>query len=553
MFDNLTLKGKFICLESVSFIMFLSMAVFGLMQLSGSVEGEKEHGMHLKTGIKVMNEIGSMEIHFLKEVKLAKDVWIRGIGPEKIKKFRGEFVSQQELFDKDQAAALQELEKLTEVRQGLDGFISGLKALAAEHQATSGKYLAQIDAHKNTTESDAKVAGIDRELSRQMTELRENFTRFVNEESAANIVQAEQDYQNRRSIVIIWTLIALGLSIFLATIIVRSVLLQLGGDPKAVAKVVNTMASGNFSLLPHQSSAAAGSLLANAYQMQTSLRDMIAKVKDQANHLEDMARNLAVAARQIAENVNHESDAMSSMASAIEEMSVSTMHISEQGCNAKQIADASRSNAEQSAQVVNKTVSGLLTTAKEIETASGEVSRLGENATHIIDVVKVIKEIADQTNLLALNAAIEAARAGEQGRGFAVVADEVRKLAERTGNATTEINEMSNKISEVVKHALTSMGKVVETTRQGVTDAVSAQSSISSIQHSFSEVANVIDNISNALAEQNVASNDLARNTERVAQMSGENSSAAQGLLKLANILEGEAIQVRSAAAVFDV
>ena len=334
--------------------------------------------------------------------------------------------------------------------------------------------------------------------------------------------------------------------------ILRDVMRQLGGDPQEVLNMVKTMSSGNLLLQPNKK-LVEDSLLANAYRMQTSLRDMIAKVKDQTNQVEDMARSLAVAARQIAENVNHESDAVSSMASAIEEMSVSTAHISDQGGNAKQIADASRSGAEQGAQVVNKTVTGLLLTAQEIETASGEVSRLGEDATRIIDVVKVIKEIADQTNLLALNAAIEAARAGEQGRGFAVVADEVRKLAERTGNATNEINQMSGKISEVVSHALDSMGKVVETTRQGVIDAETAQNSIASIQQSFSEVANVIEEISTALTEQNVASGDLAKSTERVAQMSGDNSSAAQGLLNLANELEGKAAQVRGAVDVFKV
>jgi methyl-accepting chemotaxis protein len=346
--------------------------------------------------------------------------------------------------------------------------------------------------------------------------------------------------------------VILVVAVLLGLGITRNILRQLGGDPADVAQVVNTMASGNFSLHPNKTPVA-GSLLANAYQMQSSLREMIASVKNQAGQLENMARSLSSSARQIAENVNNESDAVSSMASAIEEMSVSTTHISDQGSSAKQIADASRNNAEEGAQVVNKTVSGLLTTAQEIESASAEVSRLGVDASRISDVVKVIKEIADQTNLLALNAAIEAARAGEQGRGFAVVADEVRKLAERTANATNEINQMSSKISEVVSHALDGMDRVVKTTRQGVTDAETAQNSIASIQQGFGEVASVIDDISAALTEQNVASNDLAKNTERVAQMSEGNSHAAQNLMGLADELESKAVQVRGAVEVFKV
>ena len=364
--------------------------------------------------------------------------------------------------------------------------------------------------------------------------------------------ESEASFKTMRMVSIALLLAGVALGSVMGFAIIRSVLRQLGGDPKEVAGVVSIMASGNFSMQP-DCLPATGSLLANTYAMQQQLRGMIATVKEQANQVGDMARNLAVSAKQIAVNVNHESDAVSSMAAAIEELSVSTTHISDQGASARRIANDSRSNAEQGAQVVNKTVTGLLATAHEIENASAEVSRLGEDASRISDVVNTIKEIADQTNLLALNAAIEAARAGEQGRGFAVVADEVRKLAERTANATSEINQMSAKIGEVASHALGGMGKVVETTREGVTDAETAQSSIGGIQKSFGEVAKMIDDISVSLAEQNVAANDLAKSTERVAAMSEENAGAAQSLLELANALEGKAAQVKGAVEVFRV
>jgi methyl-accepting chemotaxis protein len=347
---------------------------------------------------------------------------------------------------------------------------------------------------------------------------------------------------------ILSTCVSIGLAIYIS----RNVLRQLGGDPNEVAAVVNNMAAGDFSQHPKHEPAP-GSLLADAYQLQAKLREMIATVKEQAGQVGDMAHSLATSANQIAGNVNSESDAVSSMAAAIEELSVSTTHISDQGANAKRIANDSRSNAEEGAKVVNKTVSGLLDTAREIEAASGEVSRLGEDASHISDVVKVIKEIADQTNLLALNAAIEAARAGEQGRGFAVVADEVRKLAERTASATNEINQMSGKIGDVAGHALNGMDKVVKTTQQGVGDAETAQTSIKNIQSNFGEVAAVIDDIAAALEEQNAAATELAKSTERVSQMSEENSGAAQSLLSLANDLEARAREVHNAVEVFKV
>jgi len=378
---------------------------------------------------------------------------------------------------------------------------------------------------------------------------------FVQEQvddSLAALDETKRAASRVRTAATMFDLVAIVISLILAIALIRSVLNQLGGDPKEVAKVVNTMASGDFSQQPDKSPAA-GSLLANAYQMQSSLRNMIAKVKSQSNEVGDMAHSLAASAQQIAMNVNNEFDAVNGMAAAIEELSVSTTHISDQGGNAKQISNNSRSNAEEGAQVVNKTVAGLLAAAQEIETASAEVSLLGKDASNISDVVKVIKEIADQTNLLALNAAIEAARAGEQGRGFAVVADEVRKLAERTASATNEINSMSSNIGDVANRALSGMDKVVNTTRQGVSDAETAQNSIVLIQQSFGEVANVIDDIAGSLSEQTAAATDLARSTARISSMSEDNSSAAQSLLSLANSLEGKAREVRCAVEVFKV
>ncbi|HEX5339039.1 MAG TPA: methyl-accepting chemotaxis protein, partial [Gallionella sp.] len=319
-----------------------------------------------------------------------------------------------------------------------------------------------------------------------------------------------------------------------------------------VSRIVRVMASGNLAQQPHVEPVP-GSVLAHTYDMQSQLRELIVATKRNTGDLIDMAHSLAASANQISQSVKRETDSVSGMASAIEEMSSTTSHIAERGQDAKMIATQSRQNAEDGAEIINKTVSGLLVTAQEIEAASAEVSHLGQDASRISDVVKVIKEIADQTNLLALNAAIEAARAGEQGRGFAVVADEVRKLAERTSNATTEINQMSAKIGEVAEHALSGMDKVVQTTRQGVADAETAQASIANIQHSFNEVSTVIDEISDSLAQQNAASHDLAGNTERIAHMSEENSSASQSLLQLARGLKDKSDQVRATVEVFRV
>ena len=176
--------------------------------------------------------------------------------------------------------------------------------------------------------------------------------------------------------------------------------------------------------------------------------------------------------------------------------------------------------------------------AGTVQSSATRIGELGEHSERVSSIVSVIKGIADQTNLLALNAAIEAARAGEQGRGFAVVADEVRQLAQRTTNSTQEIAAMIEKIQAATQAAMSDMEVGVRQVNGGVDLANQAGEAVVSINASSDNVVRVVNQISLALREQTAASHDVARTVERLAQMAQQNSEAIDETVQTAVSLD---------------
>jgi len=166
------------------------------------------------------------------------------------------------------------------------------------------------------------------------------------------------------------------------------------------------------------------------------------------------------------------------------------------------------------------------------------IASLGVRSSEISGIVQVIKEISDQTNLLALNAAIEAARAGEQGRGFAVVADEVRKLSERTGEATLQIAAMIDAIKQEIDAAVVSMATGKVHVNEGVELVDHARNALNKIKDSSLQTVEMIREISAATKEQSSASNEIARNVETIAQMTEHNSAVINEVASAAAHLE---------------
>ena len=333
------------------------------------------------------------------------------------------------------------------------------------------------------------------------------------------------------------TLIVAGL------LIARNIVRQLGGEPAYAAQVVASIASGNLNtpVEHHQQG-----LLAAIASMQQQLRATVSQVAVQANRLIDMSHGLSNHVDQLSRSANQQSESASSMAASVEQMTVSINEIANHAGQAREISEQAGAQSRDSGQVVRRAADEMAKIHDSVEAASRTLTTLVEDVSGISSIVGVIRDVAEQTNLLALNAAIEAARAGEQGRGFAVVADEVRKLAERTSGATGEITDKIARIQQLSNQSRHSMDAAVEQMGDGVTLAREGGAAISVIEARSLDVVSTVNDISLALKEQSLTSHDIAQRIEHIAQSASENAAAVDAAAQASQDMHAVASSLQS-------
>lgn len=284
-----------------------------------------------------------------------------------------------------------------------------------------------------------------------------------------------------------------------------------------VAGAMNRVADGDLSTqLKIYANDEIGELGKNINRMLTSIGAMIASIKSTAHQVASASSSLSVNSEQIATGNEQVASQAGTVATASEEMAATSSEIARNCIAAAESARQVSGLATEGVSVVRETVAGMNRIAEKVKETSATVEHLGARSDQIGEIVETIEDIADQTNLLALNAAIEAARAGEQGRGFAVVADEVRALAERTSRATKEIGQMIKAIQADTKGAVVAIEVGVLEVERGTHDAAKSGKALEGLFNQISDVTAQINQIATAAEQQSATSLEISRNIQQI-------------------------------------
>jgi methyl-accepting chemotaxis protein len=432
------------------------------------------------------------------------------------------------LSDPSSPDGAKDKETLSNIKKSMDSYETGF-----------AKVYERIKAGEITSTQDAnKAIGQYKEATHQSEAMVEEFAKKMDKQMG-EMVKETITTSNKIQMTLIIVVIAAGLiAVIQALFIIRSITAPLA----KLVSISNTVASGDLTVRVEVTSKdEVGELMGAMKRMTDNLRLIIGEVSDASGQVASAADQLTATAKEIAVGTEEVGAQANTVATSGEEMTATSHDIAKNCLFVSEGAQRASRSAQDGALVVEATITVMSQIAEKVQESSKTVESLGARSDQIGEIVGTIEDIADQTNLLALNAAIEAARAGEQGRGFAVVADEVRALAERTTKATKEISVMIRAIQNETKSAVSVMEQSVRQVESGTTEAARSGSALQDILHQINDVAAQVQQIATAAEEQTAVTSEISSNMIQITDIVQQTARGAHESSMAAAQLSGNA------------
>ena len=526
---NRSLRSQLLTLQGASVFLVILIALFCFRYLSHAVTAYSD----LMSGtLKSSQMVDTANLEFKIQVQEWKNVLLRGSKPENLDKYWKQFESHESKVNA-QLTALQTLA----TNQNDPALVSQIKELLDEHTQLGVAYRKGKDvflaAGADPTVGDKAVTGIDRGASDKMSALVKLLHEKADKESLLI-----REHANDAIFLGIATIIASSVLVIVFGIwlINRRIILPI----RDVIGYITQLSQGHFERgFQIQRQDELGSLAKAANILRDSLFSTLTQLKQSIDQLDQSSSKLKNTSSIMAGSARDQLGRTDLVATAMHEMSATAQDVANSAATAAVAANQADRAAQEGEQVMQSTITMITRMSGEIENTAGVIQQLDEDSRRISTVLEVIRNIADQTNLLALNAAIEAARAGEHGRGFAVVADEVRTLAKRTADSTAEINTIITTVQSGTKDAVQAIASSRLLSSDSVEKVTEAGDMLQQITKAISEIHNMTQQIATAAEEQTSVVEDISRNLIEIKDIATDNQDNA-------NVTEGTSHQLHT-------
>lgn len=510
-----SIRAQLLALIGASLLSMLIFALGSFHFLSGNITAYQRL---LDGPLEASRLVDEANLKFKVQVQEWKNVLLRGSSPGDREKYWGSF--------EDQESQVQViLERLVVLSQGNTALATQIRQLQAEHRTLGASYRRGLEAFvasNDATIGDTAVRGIDRATSEQLSALVVELREAAQRESARIGAAADHSIMFGTLLMILAGVLIALLGLWLIN---RNLVMPIGTLIDHIAnlshgRIGQPVAEGRQDEL--------GRLAAATNVLQAFLAETFSNLQRSSADLEFASNELGAVAREMSEGARVQTERTDQAATAMEEMSATAQEVAAHTRGAAEAATRVDLATRQGEQAMQGVVTSIEAIRREIESTASVIHALEDDSQRIGSVLAVIRGVADQTNLLALNAAIEAARAGEQGRGFAVVADEVRNLARRTAESTLEINAIIEAVQRRAGEAAQAIDNGQRSSEEGVRQVVQAGETLASLTDAVETIRDMNRHIASAAEEQTLVAGEISRNLTELAEIATDNQRRVQ-------------------------